>query len=113
MANVNYNSLKMQTYFKSSELNEDEKRTIFKYRVRMENFGENYRGGASAIPCPLCNTHLDSQDKSFQCPIIRRKIEVRGNINNIFKEEIDLETVKTIHKISKYRKNTLENVPSI
>ena len=78
----------------------------------MESFGENYRGGVSFIPCPLCDTHLDNQEMAFKCPIIRKEIAVKGSINDIYQEEIDLETVNTILKISKYRKTTLENVPT-
>ena len=109
MANVSYDSIKMQTYFSRSDLNADEKRTIFKYRVRMERFGENFRGGASSIPCPLCDTHPDSQEASFQCPIIRKEIAIKGSIKDIYEEKIETETIKTIMKISKYR---LENLPT-
>ena len=38
----------------------------------MEKFGENVRGGATFIICPLCNTHLDNQDISFTCPVTRK-----------------------------------------
>ena len=83
-------------------------RTIFRYRVRMENFGENYRGGAVSITCPLCNLHIDSQEMSFKCPIIRDMIDIKGDISDIYEEDIDKQTIQTILKITNYRKKSLE-----
>ena len=108
MVNLHYNSLNIQSYFTSEELKTEEKRTIFKYRVRMANFGENYRGGAYSTTCPLCNLHLDNQEMSFQCPIIRNMIKVEGNISDIYKEDIEKQTIQTILKITNYRNNNLE-----
>ena len=65
MANVYYDSLSMQSYFSLDNLKIEEKKTIFRYRVRMENFGENYRGGLSLIKCPLCKLHPDNQEMAF------------------------------------------------
>ena len=109
MVNVRYDNLKMQSYLLSSELKLEEKRTLFKYRVRMAKFGENFRGGARSIPCPLCNTHLDKQEMSFDCPSIRKEIDVKGNISDIYEEEIDTDTIQTILKIANFRKLKLEN----
>ena len=109
MANVNYETLEMQSYFTNPTLKEDDKRTIFKYRVRMEKFGENYRGGLKLIMCPLCSTHPDNQAMSFQCPDIRKEIDVKGDISDIYKESIKQVTIKTILKITEYRKRRLEN----
>ena len=44
MANISYNSLNMQNYFSRTDLTQQEKKTIFKYRIRMERFGENWGG---------------------------------------------------------------------
>ena len=75
----------------------------------MAKFGENFRGGARSIPCPLCNTHLDKQEMSFDCPSIRKEIDVKGNISDIYEEEIDTDTIQTILKIANFRKLKLEN----
>ena len=109
MANVRYETLKMQSYFTSSETKIEDKRTIFKYRVRMEKFGENYRGKETSIPCPLCHTHIDKQEMSFMCPIIRKDINIKGKFSDIYEEDIEKDTIQTILKISKYRKQKLEN----
>ena len=108
MKNLHYNSLNIQSYFTSEELKQEEKRTIFRYRVRMANYGENYRGGAYSTTCPLCHLHLDNQEMSFQCPIIRNMIAIEGNISDIYKEDIKKQTIKTILKITNYRNKSLE-----
>ena len=74
-----------------------------------KDLGKIFGGGASSIPCPLSDTYPDSQETSFQCPIIRKELEIKGSITDIFKEEIETETIKTILKISKYRE---ENLPT-
>ena len=109
MANVYYETLEMQSYFKSPKLKEADKRTIFKYRVRMEKFGENYRGGHNSIMCPLCFIHLDNQEMSFQCPDIKKEIEIKGDISDIYKTNIGQGTIETVLKITEYRKRRLEN----
>ena len=113
MSNVNYTSLKMQNYLSRSDLTQEEKKTIFKYRVRMEQYGENYRVGAPFIKCPLCHTHLDNQEMSFQCPIIRQEVDIKGNYSDIYNETIQSETIQTIVKITRFRKTTLEDQPTL
>ena len=108
MANLHYNTLEIQSYLTNEKLKQEDKRTIFQYRVRMANFGENYRGGALSTTCPLCYLHLDSQEMSYQCPIIRNMIDVKGNIRDIYEEDIENETIQTILRIANYRKKSLE-----
>ena len=54
-----YTEMKTQEYFKNTALNLEDMRITFRYRTRMENFGENFRGGRTHGMCPLCNTHID------------------------------------------------------
>ena len=107
MEKMHNNSLKIQNYFTNEELKSSDKKTIFKYRTRMERFGENYRGGNSPIPCPLCKLHLDNQEMSFQCPEIIKEVTINGSISDIYKENIKIETVDTVIRISEYRKRKL------
>ena len=109
MKNIHYKSLCMQNYLTRQDLTQEDKKTIFKYRVRMERFGENYRGGAESISCPLCHTHLDNQEMSYQCPEIKKEIEIKGNFSDIYNEIIQNETIETIVRISRYRTKVLEN----
>ena len=100
--------LKLQEYLKDGNLSQAEMKTTFRYRTRMENFGENYRGGRSQVVCPLCGTHLDNQQLSMQCPVIKKNVTVKGDMADIYKEDINIETIKTISKISEFRKE-IEN----
>ena len=43
---------------------------------------------------------------SFQCPIIKKEIKVKGNLSDIYKENIKNETIETVGKASK--KNIVE-----
>ena len=104
MDNINYRDLKIQDYLVDENLTSEEMKTIFKYRTRMEDYGENFRGGETQVMCPLCSLHLDNQELSFQCQVIKNEVKITGDIQNIFKDSINVETVKTICKISEYRK---------
>ena len=72
----------------------------------METFGENYRGSGGPVICPLCDTHLDNQALSLQCPVIKKEIGVKVAIKDIFEEDINLESIETITKIMKIRENS-------
>ena len=103
MKNLEYKELKIQSYLKNANINISKKRTIFKWRTRMESFKENFRNGEGNLPCPLCETHIDDQLLCAQCPVVRAEIGVIENINDIFKEEIKEETITNIIRISKLR----------
>ena len=72
MENLHYTELKIQTYLKSEETSTQQKKILFKYRVRMEHFGENYRGGKGPAPCPLCKMHLNNKEMAFQSTEVRK-----------------------------------------
>ena len=73
MKNVHYKKLEIQEYFETTAISLEQKRTIFRWRTRMEKFGENFRGVKGPIICPLCKTHLDNQALSLQCPVIKKE----------------------------------------
>ena len=108
MWNVTYKDLKIQDYLLREDIKPSDKKTIFRYRTRMENFGENFRGGNGPATCPLCKLHLDNQEMSFQCPVIKSEITIMGDIKDVYKEDIKTETVRTIAKIAELRKTKLE-----
>ena len=85
MENLSYSDLKMQNYLVSAETTINEKKTIFKYRVRMERFGENFRGGITSGMCPLCRLHLNNQEMGFKCPEIGKELKISGSLEDIYK----------------------------
>ena len=104
MDNLDYKELKMQNYMQSEVLKTKQKKLIFKGRVKMLEFGENYRGGRPHVTCPLCSLHLDNQETSYQCPVVQSEVDITGNIEDIYKEVIKPETAETLEKILEFRK---------
>ena len=45
----------------------------------------------------------------FRCPNISKEIYIKGNISDIYEEEIDADTIHTILKMANYRLLKLEN----
>ena len=70
----------------------------------MEMFVENFRGGNEIIMCPLCRLHPDNQENSLNCPETRKETEIKGNLCDIFKENIGTGIVETLTKIVEIRK---------
>ena len=66
MSDLNYSKLKIQEYLKLQTIDRQGAQTLFKYRVRMANYGENFRGSHGPVTCPLCGLHLDNQKMSFK-----------------------------------------------
>ena len=56
--NLAYSKLEIQQYLTSDQKSVSEKRVLFRCRVRMERFGENFRGGKGPVMSPLFNQHL-------------------------------------------------------
>ena len=88
MKNLNYSDLKLQDYLLLKTNNISEAKALFKFRLRMAPFGENFRGGQKTIPCPLCNSHPDGQSESFQCIQLKKVINVKGDYNHKFSQFI-------------------------
>ena len=109
MDNLSYNEHSIQDYFLSNLTSNSQKRMIFKYRTKMERFGENYSGGKAHVMCPICALHYDNQDLALQCPEIRKNVPADGNLKEIYSETIGHEIVETLTKVIKYRTMKIEN----
>ena len=86
----------------------NQKKTLFKFRTKMEHFGENFRGAGGPDICTLCKLHLDNQEQSLQCKVVKSEINIKGKIEDIYKEEIKMEIVETITNIAELRKLKLK-----
>ena len=69
----------------------------------MSKFGENYRGGETEIPCPLCGLHRDTQESSFECMKIKQHVDIDVNFDNIFSDCINRQLVDSLKKIMELR----------
>ena len=82
-------------------------RIMFRFRIRMENFSENFKGGKPVKQCPICDENLDTQSHSYQCKVILKNIKISGNIEDIYNQTISKEAAKTLENIVKFRENYL------
>ena len=103
MENLHYSKLEMQEYLELKEMNARQAKALFKFRVRMAPFGDNYKGGQDTPPCPLCKMHPDSQAESFQCEIMKELIQVKGDYSDIFGNYFSQELIQTIYSIYSFR----------
>ena len=106
--NLWYSRLELQNYLKLENLNNSQAQTLFRYKVKMAKFGENFREKKNSILCPLCFKHLDSQKMSFEnCSVLKNNVKISGNYQQIFNPTVPTDTVKTLLQIDKFRDETL------
>ena len=108
MANLTYTELKAQEYLTLNNTRAEYVMNIFKFRVRMAPFGENFRGGEEHIICPLCQNHWDSQVMSFQCSYFRGKVAIDCDMEDVLSDKVTVETGKTLTKMLKIREEKLK-----
>ena len=110
LKNVSYSELKMQEYLELKTMNKTQAIVLFKFRVRMSPFGENYKAGQQTPICPFCSLHLDSQEESFSCVKLKSMIQISGKYSDIFGREFKQEFLKTLCNLyffrEEYRKMT-------
>ena len=75
LRSIQYSEFKMQKYLELKTMTASKAKILFKFRVRMAPFGENFRGGATSTICPLCMLHPDTQSESFHCVELKRLIK--------------------------------------
>ena len=101
LRNLSYEKLEMQQYLKDYDFMDAI--VIFKFRTRMAPFNENFKGQGPPKLCPLCENFIDSQIHSFHCSKMISHIEINGRYEDIFKQKINKELLKTLKKILEYR----------
>jgi hypothetical protein len=105
MDNLVYSELKMQNYLKSEEIPVPEAQNLFKFRVGVAQFKENFGDRYDNKTCPLCSISLDTQVHSQQCVMVKQKITIEGSYSDIFRGKISPNISKTLFKISKMRED--------
>ena len=102
MKNLDYEKLEAQDYMK--ELDVHEAKTVFKFRVRMAQFSGNFKGLGPLDLCPLCALHADLKEECLQCPVVRGKIEIDMQYENIFVSVTTRNVARTLQAITKLRR---------
>ena len=88
LSNLVYSDLKLQDYMK--KLTASQAQAVFAYRSRMAEYSENYRGGQGHLPCPFRLMHLACQSISFNYPSVEENVELQGNYENIYSDNINV-----------------------
>ena len=83
MENLVYKKLELQKYLELGNNDANLARTVFRFRVRMAQFSQNFPGQGPPKPCPLCGIHLDAQSMSFQCSKVKEKMQIREKYENM------------------------------
>ena len=109
MDSIFYAELELQDYLKLEEINVEEAWTMFAYRTRMAEFGENYRNGGDSVPCPICHLHLDNQVMALKCTIVRDNVVINGRYEEIFNGNITKKLAKTLMNISEFRDEYIQS----
>ena len=104
-----YPELKMQEYLRLGKMSAFQAKEIFSYRTRSAQYSANYPGSDGLKPCPLCFLHLDCQPMTFQCPLIKENVTIKGKYSDIFQSDVSSDIAKTIQSIQEFRNNFLLN----
>ena len=108
MDNVDYEELRTQSYFHLEGIKINEIQNVFKYRTRMTKVGANYRGRGGVMWCPLCEKHLDRQENMFECEVLKKTIQIEGDLTNIYTQNVKLEVAREVSKVQITREKLLE-----
>ena len=65
---IDYNCLKLQSYFQPQKMHTQLAKFSFLCRTRMLQVGANFKGKNSNPVCPLCQIDYDSQNHLLECP---------------------------------------------
>ena len=103
--NLQHKKLELANYLNLKEIYDDEAKSIFLSRSRIANFHGNYN--TPLKHCPLCFSHPDTQQWSFQCSVLRKNIAINGNYDDILNGKINKKLAKTAKSILKYREMSL------
>ena len=59
--NLVYSELRLQKYLKSDDIPVYEAKNLFRYRVKVADFEDNFGQKYEDKVCPLCGIHMDTQ----------------------------------------------------
>ena len=102
LKNLKYEKLEGQQYLTTMDVKKA--KTVFRFRTKMAQFSGNYKGQGPIELCPLCGSHSDHQEMSFRCSVVRDKIELAEEYENIFKPKISQDLANNLQKIDNLRR---------
>ena len=110
MKNLQYTQIEMQKYLENENIKVSEARSVFKFRTRMMKCWGNFKGGRPPQKCPICKEQgsVDTQEHSFQCRVMKKLINIEGEYQKIFSDNVHEKIARTVGKIEKLREEILE-----
>ena len=96
----------MQDYLLLNNMNKKEAIILFKFKTKMAPFSENFKAGGFSSTCPFCFSHIDSQEESFNCSVLNKMMQIRGNYVEISSGNVSKELIQTLDNIYSYRKES-------
>ena len=107
MENLEYEELKIQSYFHLDGIKAETMRNMFRFRTRMTPYGENFRNGSESVVCPLCGTHEDSQTWATKCPAMRNETTDNYDLEKCYEEDMTTEAANQMDHVMNIRKMLL------
>ena len=110
LKNLFYVELEIQQYLKDKKITRKQAHILFRFRTRMANYWDNFKGSQYNPVCPVCNdaNSVDTQQHSFQCNVLAQYVEVNGKYEDIFYSKVDNKLAETVENITKLRENYIE-----
>ena len=108
MEKLSYVKLEMQEYLKQNSISSIGGRTVFLYRTNMASYRQNFQSNNGLVNCPLCGLHIDNQFMAFyNCQVIKDNVKIEGRYEDIFKNTVPRNLVKTLVNIDQFRKENI------
>ena len=105
MENLEYKEFEPQPYLKDEDITTKMDNNIFKFRTKMLNFKENFKGTEETLECPMCKQHTDSQNEMEKCEELSRVIKNIEQCNNLYRDSSNVEAAKTLENVLKHRES--------
>ena len=103
LEHLEYDELKVQGYLKNQDVSVTQAQILLKFRTRMANYSNNYKGSNSDQKCTLCQNHGDNQHDIYICDFNQKNVKLSGKYNDLFKGDIDISVIKSLEAVYKLR----------
>ena len=103
LKNLQYTEFKLQDYLLLKNMNTCQAKALFKFRVRMAPFGQNFRGGQEIVICPFCKNHPDGQEESWSCTKMKSVLNIQGDYKEIFGRMFSKEVIASVQNLYTFR----------
>ena len=85
--NLEYKEFKVQNYLRSTELNVNQIKSLFRYRTRMTNVATNFSHSYADLSCPLCRSSSDTQEHLLSCSTLKNEVpDLKLLSKNLYKD---------------------------